>query len=170
MKSNPLPSVEELNEFLNYDPDTGQFTWKTRRGRIRAGSIAGSLHKHTRYVHIKINGKSYQSHRLAYKMFYGSDPVDMLDHIDCDKSNNRIANLRDATNAQNKINTGPPKNNTSGFKGVSANSDSSKKPWAAQIIINKKKIHLGRYKTKEEAALTYEKAAKELYGEFVRGE
>jgi hypothetical protein len=103
-------------------------------------------------------------------MYYGSDPVDQLDHIDCDRSNNRIANLRDATPSQNHANTKRSSTNTSGFKGVSANGSSGKNPWTACIRINKKSTHLGCYKTKEEAALAYEKAAKEYFGDFARTE
>jgi hypothetical protein len=169
-KPNPLPSVAELNDLLDYDPDTGIFTWKKyRRGTAGAGSIAGSL-QNKGYIHIGVNGKPRLAHRLAYKMYYGSDPVGMLDHIDMDRSNNRISNLRDATNAQNMINTRVQKNNTSGFKGVCANPDSRKNPWVACIKINHKNIYLGSYKTKEEAASAYEKAAKEYFGEFARTE
>jgi hypothetical protein len=165
-KPNPLPSLAELNDLLDYDPETGLFTWKKNRGkRVCAGSIAGNLH-HSGYINIRINGKLYPTHRLAYKMCYGSDPVGMLDHINMDKSNNRIANLRDATATQNQRNKRAPKNNTSGFKGVCWYP--TRKSWRAHIKINKKFTHLGYYKTKEEAALAYEKAAKELFGEFAR--
>jgi hypothetical protein len=165
-KPNPLPSLAKLNDLLDYDPETGLFTWKkTSSNRAVAGSIAGTLHR-SGYPMIKINGKRYRSHRLAYKMFYGSDPVDQVDHIDCDKSNNKIANLRDATRSQNQKNRGAQKNNTSGFKGVSYLS--KRKRWLAQIWYNHKKIYLGSYKTKEDAASAYEKAAKEHHGEFAR--
>jgi hypothetical protein len=169
-KPNPLPSLAELNDLLDYDPETGIFTWKKFvSGTAGVGSIVGTLHP-TGYIHICINRKKYPAHRLAYKMYHGSDPVDMIDHIDCDKTNNRIANLRDATNTQNKRNTGLSKNNTSGIKGVGVNPCSRKNPWRAQIEINNKCINLGSYKTKEEAALAYEKAAKEYFGEFARTE
>lgn len=168
-KSNPLPSLAELNDLLDYNPETGLFTWKKNRGNVRAGSIAGTLHR-TGYVHITINRKIYKAHRLAYKMYYGSDPVDQVDHIDCDRSNNRIANLRDATPSQNHANTKRSGTNTSGFKGVCPNPNSRKNPWRAQIEINNKNIYLGSHKTKEEAALAYEKAAKEHHGDFARTE
>jgi len=164
----PLPFVEELNELFNYDPDTGLFTWKkTLSNRAVAGSIAGSLQSQG-YIYISINGKKYSAHRLAYKVFHGSDPVDQIDHIDMDKSNNRIANLRDATNTQNSGNTGPYKTNTSGIKGVYW--VSGRKKWRARIMCNGKKIDLGYYQIKEEAALAYEKAAKEYFGDFARTE
>jgi hypothetical protein len=169
MKLKPLPSVAELNDILDYDPETGHFIGKKTRGNVPAGSIAGCLGARG-YIIITINGIRYSAHRLAYKMYHGSDPVDQVDHIDCDKKNNRIANLRDATNTQNQRNVKAFKTNTSGFKGVCANPVSRKNPWKAQIGINKKKIHIGSYKTKEEAALAYEKAAKEYHGDFARTE
>jgi hypothetical protein len=167
-KPNPLPSLAELNDLLDYDPETGLFTWKKTRSRLaRAGSIAGTPHS-AGYIHICINGKQLLAHRLAYKMFYGSDPVDQVDHIDCDKKNNSIANLRDSTNTQNQRNVKAFKNNTSGFKGVLANPLSRKSPWKAYIRFNNKNNYLGSYKTKEEAASAYEKAAKEHHGDFAR--
>lgn len=168
-KSNPLPSVAELNDLLDYDPETGLFTWKKSRGHVRAGSIAGHVHSRG-YVVIKINRMRYVAHRLAYKMCYGSNPVNQVDHIDCNKSNNRIANLRDATPSQNHANTRVRKKTPSGIKGVYMTSNREKFPWKACIKINKKSTYLGSYKTKEEAGLAYEKAAKEHYGEFARTE
>lgn len=169
MKANPLPSLEILNEHLNYDPDTGQFIRKkSLSNRVVVGSVAGSLHRMSGYILIRINGKRYSAHRLAYKMYYGSDPVDMIDHIDMDRSNNRINNLRDATNAQNQGNSKVRKDNVSGIKGVCWSSTRNK--WFAQIKYNNKQLFLGRYKTKEEAALTYEQAAKKYFGEFARTE
>lgn len=163
----PLPSLAELNDLLDYNPETGLFTWKkSRSGNGGVGSIAGSLQKETGYISITINRKRFRAHRLAYKMYHGSDPVDQVDHIDMDRANNCIANLRDATNSQNRRNTRPPKTNTSGFKGVSLHSNGKK--WEAQIKINYKTTYLGSYKTKEEAALAYEKAAKEYFGDFAR--
>ena len=176
MKSKPLPSLDELNDLLDYNPETGLFTWKkSRRGpRASTSSIAGCLHS-TGYVYIAIKSKIYLAHRLAYKMYHGSDPVDMIDHIDMDRANNCIANLRDATYTQNGINSKSKKNSFSGVKGVQPNrysaiSTSTASPWKAQIRVNKKSIHLGCYKTKEEAALAYEKAAKEYFGDFARTE
>lgn len=166
MKINPLPPLELLNTLLNYDPETGVFRWKQlRRNQISENSIAGCNGKNG-YVSITISNKTYLAHRLAYKMHYGLDPVDLVDHIDGDRSNNCISNLRDATTSQNLRNTGLRKTNTSGFKGVSW--DLKKKKWRAYIMYDGKRIHLGYYRTKEESALAYEKAAKEYYGEFAR--
>ena len=84
-----------MKDLLNYDPDTGDFTWKvSTSNRVRVGQVAGTL-RHDGYIRIKVNGKLYLAHRLAWFFVYGVWPVEFLDHIDQDKSNNRINNLRE---------------------------------------------------------------------------
>ena len=91
------------------------------------------------------------------------------DHINGNKLDNRRENLRVCTHSLNKANRGKPKNNTSGFKGVFYQKDHRrKKPWTAHITVKRKSIALGYFSTKHEAALAYNKAAKELFGEFAR--
>ena len=93
MKTKALPSLERVKELLTYDAETGEFTWNVSRGPKPAGSPAGQ--RWVDYVRIKIDGKSYQAHRVAWLLLTGTDPGDMVvDHIDCDKQNNRAANLR----------------------------------------------------------------------------
>src|SRR5690554_1763211 len=107
----------DLHEVLNYCPDTGVLTWKKQlapRGRI--GSIAGCAEKKGRSagrVSIRIHGKLYLAHRLAWFYVHGEWP-ELIDHIDGDPSNNRLSNLRRATKAQNGWNSGPRSHNTSG--------------------------------------------------------
>jgi hypothetical protein len=165
MKINPLPPLEVLNTLLNYDPETGVFRWKQllRRNQISEDSIAGSL-KENGYIVITISNKQYPAHRLAYKMYYGIEPHGMLDHIDLNKSNNRINNLRIATIAQNHANTKARITNRTGVKGVSLRSHG----YIARFRFNKKEIHLGTYKTIKEASLAYEQATKKYFGEFAR--
>jgi len=164
MRILPLPSVDELNDLLHYDAETGQFTWKKNRGfKARANTTAGALGS-SGYVLLCINAKRYLAHRIAYKMVHGCDPEGVLDHIDGNITNNRIANLRLATAVQNQGNSRKPRHNKSGLKGVSWHKGDQ--CWIAQIKQRDKKIWLGGYKTKEEAAAAYEKAAREYFGEF----
>jgi hypothetical protein len=154
---------ERLKQLLNYDPETGVFTWKEdRRGGAKAGCVAGS---YTRgYREVRIDSRRYLSHRLAWLYIHGSFPVDELDHINRIKSDNRIANLREATHGQQGYNQGRRSNNRSGFKGGCWHKQRRK--WLAQIMINGKRKHLGYFSTALEAALAYDKAAIRLFGPF----
>lgn len=164
MKINPLPSLELLNTLLHYDPETGVFRWKKcLNTKISENSIAGYLNDKG-YIIIAILNKDYKAHRLAYKIYYGIEPDGMLDHIDMNKSNNRIINLRIATRSQNGANAKGRNNSLTGVKGVSLKNHR----YTARINFNYKEIWLGSYKTIEEAKLAYETAAKEYYGEFAR--
>jgi len=164
MKILPLPSMDELNDLLSYDVETGQFVWKKDRGfKARVNTPAGALGA-SGYVLMCISGKRYLAHRIAYKMVYGCDPQGILDHIDGDITNNRIANLRVANSVENQGNSRRPKHNTSGIKGVHWHKGD--KRWTAQIKKGRSKIWLGGFSTKEEAAAAYEAAAKEHFGDF----
>jgi len=105
----------------------------------------------------------YGAHQIVYFLHHGIIPP-MIDHIDRDKTNNRIGNLRPCTDTQNKANIGLLKSNSSGYKGVSLNTRSGM--YHAQIKINGKQTYLGRYTTPEEAAIRYNEAARKQFGEF----
>jgi HNH endonuclease/AP2 domain len=154
----------ELKEVLEYNPDTGVFTWKkTVNSRAVAGSVAGG--KNTEgYINLKINRKNYQAHRLAYLYMTGNFPENFIDHINHTKDDNRWVNLRDATNSQNQANAKKPITNKSGYKG--ARWHKTNKRWCAEIRYMKKKMHLGYYTTPEEASEAYKKKAIEIHGEF----
>lgn len=96
-------TVSRLRELLNYSPESGQFTWISTRGRAAAGSVAGAIHKYG-YRVIQIDGKGYGAHRLAWLFIYGGFP-EVIDHINGDRSDNRIENLRNVdhqVNAENR--------------------------------------------------------------------
>lgn len=154
-----------LNELFEYRD--GVLYWKIAKAKkIKVGDVAGNLHK-TGYLTTMVNSKRYLNHRLIFLMHHGYLPQ-CLDHIDGNKINNRIENLRPATIGENSRNSKIPKNNTSGFKGVSWHSRDKK--WQAQLMINKKSKHLGIFKTIEEATEAVKKAREELHGEFARHE
>lgn len=155
-----------LKEFLEYDPETGHFTWKVQKRRANAGSIAGYVSRDLGYRHIGIDGKEYLAHRLVWLYVHGEWPPAYMDHINGIRTDNRLANLRPVTHAQNNINRIGRSNTVSGVKGVCWNKDVNK--WMAQIGFNKKHYYLGVYETIEEAKSAYDKAAKELHGEFYR--
>ena len=88
MKANPLPPLEELKEFLDYNPDTGIFTWiKKPSKKIKVGQQAGKMHSKG-YIQITFRGFLYLAHRLAYYMYHGVDPLEnLVDHKDNPKTN-----------------------------------------------------------------------------------
>ncbi len=160
-----LPYYEKAKELLDYNPDTGVFTWKVNKGVAKKGFSAG--YRDTKgYIQIKINGKSLRGHRLAWFFIYKKLP-NIIDHIDENPSNNIIRNLRSCTNAENQRNRGVPSNNKSGYKGVCWYKCKNK--WISRISHNGKLIYLGLFNCPKEASEAYENKAKELYGEFYNG-
>jgi hypothetical protein len=159
-------AAEYLREILSYDPDTGVFRWKvSETNRVSVGGVAGSQNGDG-YTRIMIGKKKYRAHRLAWLHVYGEWPAKYVDHVDGDRSNNKITNLREATNAQNMRNCGAYATNTSGFKGVTFHKH--RRRWHARINIPSKQIHLGYFDTPEEAHAAYCAAAAKLHGEFAR--
>ena len=158
---------ERLKELLHYEADTGVFIWSSARGSSGAGRIAGSL-RPDGYRQIQVNGKSYQEHRLAWLYAYGEFPSGkkcLIDHIDGNKTNNRLDNLRACSDFENQRNTRKRVTNTSGFKGVSW--DKKSKKWQAQIYIDGKKRTVGRYSIKEDAHAARCAVAEKVHKEFV---
>jgi hypothetical protein len=151
----------DLKELLDYDPDSGVFTWLVSRSNVRAGVEAGCVHTdhHGKtYRHIRLFGKLYLAHRLAWLYVHGEFPPDDIDHMDGDGLNNKLDNLRAITHAENGKNKRMHKNNSSGYPGVSWHKRDQK--WHAQISINGKKKHIGYFDNIEDAAAAYQSAAK----------
>ena len=165
IKATPLPSQQELQRVLEYSLVTGKFYWRVSRGQSTKGSEAGYVDDRG-YNYIRLNGRPYRAHRLAWKLVNGTDPVEQIDHIDGDPTNNAWHNLREATNQQNNSNKGVRRNNTSGFKGVSW--DSKFQKFRSYININGRQTHLGYSATAEEAHAAYCEAAARHHGEFAR--
>lgn len=150
----------ELKELLDYNPETGVFTWKvSNSNRVKAGASANC--KKGGYIIIMVKSKAYRAHRLAWLYMYGVWPENQIDHINHNGLDNRIFNLRETTQQENCKNTSISKNNTSGYTGVSLFKDRNK--WQAYIMVDRKKIHLGYFEKKDDAALA-RKAAEIKYG------
>jgi hypothetical protein len=153
-------NYDYLRSILDYDPDTGIFTWLVdKSNRIKVGDVAGSKHSNG-YIQIMIDGKNYFGHRLAWLHVYGYFPENQIDHINRDPGDNRIANLREVSNQCNLRNTGNRKNNTSGVKGVYWHKLAGK--WYARIKTNNKNKYLGYYEDFDEAVLARYEAEKAL--------
>jgi len=143
------------NKYLKYDTETGLFAWRISPGnRRRVGSKAGA--DVNGYVQIQLKGERYYAHRLAWLFIYGEFPKYEIDHIDHNRSNNRIDNLRSVNCQTNSRNARIPSNNTSGICGVRWCKSNSK--WMAGIVINRKPFHLGYFKNIKDAAKAREEA------------
>lgn len=158
-------TLERLKEALHYDPLTGIFHHRESKTCVKAGDVAGSQ-SDGNYQRIYIDGVPYKAHYLAWFYMKGVWPTRFLDHEDTDKRNNRIANLREATRAQNGANIGLKSHNTSGFKGVSLWKKTGR--WKSQIQVEGKKLFLGYHDTPEQAHDAYLAAARQHFGEFAR--
>lgn len=161
-------SYEIVSSILEYDQKTGILKWKYRKDVKKwwnekySGTIAGCLH--TGYIRIKINGIRYQAHRLAWLLANKNYPSNYLDHINMDRSDNRLCNLRIATTADNQANVGVKSNNKSGYKGVGFHKSSKK--FRARITKNKVRYDLGSFSTAEMAHEAYRKAAIKYHGQY----
>lgn len=150
---------EKLKEILHYDESTGEFTWLSKSSKYRkdmVGKQAGSPGANGR-VKIKISGKPYQAHRLAWLYVYGVMPEKSIDHINRIHTDNRIANLRLVTHAENCQNRYSRSDSLIKFQGVDFMKRES--VYRARITIKGKTITLGYFKTADEAYSAYKQAA-----------
>lgn len=154
----------QLKQILDYNPDTGVFTWKISLSKnVPIGQIAG-YRRPDGYIQVGILGKSWLAHRLAWLWVYGEFPSLDVDHIDGDPSNNKIENLRVVPHINNQQNQRrASKNNKSGFLGVSKD----KYSFRAKICVNKKIVCLGSFKTPEEAHEVYIKTKLKVHPGYV---
>ena len=174
-----LPSPEVLRQLLRYEPDTGKLFWLPRGRKFFPcdwsyvvwnkrfpGTEAMTGINNRGYPHGSILGKCLLAHRVAWAIFYGEWPVSQLDHINNDRPDFRICNLREATNSQNHMNKPVSSANSSGIKGVSW----SKKDrvWRARIKVGGKEMHLGHFSEINDAASAYRIASEKYHGEFSR--
>lgn len=157
-------TAERLREILHYDPETGFFTWLIKPSRkIALGSLAGSASANG-YRVIRVDGNLYQAHRLAWFYVHGRWPIAEIDHINRDKAENRLINLREATRPQNMHNTLIRSSNKTGFVGVSMAVVVGK--FQAHYRRDGKRFYLGTFATAEAASAAY-RAAIAYRGEFL---
>jgi len=163
-----------LKECVQYDPATGLFVWLDRPSshfksakahkifsQLYAGKPCGSRSKEGYHL-IRIDGLIYKAHRLAWLHQNGGLPTEWLDHINRDRADNRIANLRLATPTLNALNATQRKDNTSGVVGVSIHKVTQK--WVAQISVHGAIRHLGLFSTIADAKAARLSAEAEFRG------
>jgi len=138
---------------------SGKPYWKSNYFKSKCNTLAGTLCRGYRVVHIA--KKFISAHRLRWYMEYGYVPKE-LDHVDQDKDNNAISNLRIATSSQNNMNKSKSGTGFNKYIGVGRGA----RKWQATITVRGRRIYIGSFDTEEEAALARDKKAKELHGEF----
>ncbi len=165
-------SIDILRELLDYDPETGSLTWRYRSIRFfsdqhycdswnskHAGRPAFTADSGYGYRVGRIFDRLYRAHRVAFALYHGRWPADQVDHIDGDRSQNRISNLRDVSNSTNGKNTKRRNDNVSGEMGVSW--CRNRGLWRAYITVDGKQKHLGRFTLKSDAIAARKAALKE---------
>jgi hypothetical protein len=155
--------LTQLQVFDLFDYKDGVLFWKTTPSRkIPIGSKAGTITAKG-YIRIKINGRLYYAHRLVYLLETGTYPK-QLDHVNGDKSDNRIKNLRECDVSQNNLNRKKPRNNSSGIKGISWHAISKK--WMVSLQIAGEQKYFGLYKDIDQAKSVIEAMRHKYHGDF----
>lgn len=178
-----LPDPELLRKLLRYEPETGLLYWKERspemfnsktRSREASAGVWNGIYAGKEAFPVGTLGyrRGYifdtpvVAHRVVWAMHYGRWPDGQIDHVNLDRSDNRLCNLREATASENSLNRPLSKNSTSGYKGVSWDLTCGR--YAARICVRGKKIFLGRFDCPKEAHAAYCSAARKYGGEFAR--
>lgn len=168
MAKRHLPSPEDLRQLLVYDQQVGSFIWKKRDASLftnsgqhtaehncrvwnakYAGSPAGAIDRSVGYLRISVFHRKLWAHRVAWMMVYGEAPNGQIDHINGDKLDNRISNLRVVTMTENRRNQRRPRNNRSGYVGVAWNPKN--RNWNARIGVGGRTLHLGSFECIDDA-------------------
>ena len=173
--------MTDFNKLLSYQPQTGLLFWLPRTASDfgfascrqstvdswndrNSGRPAFRTVDRDGYLRGEIRGRKYRAHRVIWQMVYGDWPDGQIDHVNGDRADNRIANLRAATNAENQWNTRVRSDSTSGVKGVTWNKQRSK--WQARIEVSGRRIHIGLFDDLRAASIARDAAARRLHGAF----
>jgi len=166
MPRRPSPTVHDrkyFEEWLEFRAEHGDFVWKKTSGKASSGDVAGTYNPKG-YIQITVRGVAVLAHRLVWFFERGRWPIDQIDHINGRKDDNRIGNLREATNAQNHCNRPKQANNTSGVKGVYWFKPN--RQWKAQICVNGRCIVLGYFHNFDDAVECRKEAEIKYQGDW----
>ena len=154
-----------LFNLFNYDKDSGLLTYRNDTKNKHSGDVAGKKNSDG-YLQVKIGKRNYKIHRLVWLYVHGAWPADLIDHINGDRTDNRICNLREATNTQNLMNSKVQARNTCGEKGVTWRERD--KRWIAACRANGKQNYLGSFFSADEAIQVVREFRTKHHGEFAR--
>lgn len=163
-RPSPILTPELVREWLAYDPEKGLFTWKKQHYWWTPVGSSAEADGPYGYTVVMLFGKRYPTHRLVWFYVHGSWPKEFIDHINRVRNDNRIANLREATHAQNMANM--VRKQKFGMRGVRHD----KGLWRAQVMHDRMNYHLGSYETQEQAYGAYKIGARFFKGEFANFE
>ncbi len=165
-KTGGLVSLVRLKEVLDYEPESGWFTWliAPTSGTRKPGERAGGVNHPMGYRVVTVDGRTYKEHRLAWFYVNGFWPEEDIDHSNNVHGDNRITNLRLASDSQNIANSKVKRDSRTGVKGTYPTGAR----FGARIRYEGKTLNLGIYETLEEAHEAYLRAARDRYGEFAR--
>lgn len=153
-----------LKSILHYNPETGVFTWLKRLSmNTKVMGVAGTINTDG-YARVVISGRAHPAHRLAWLYIYNHFPKTQIDHINLNKSDNSINNLRLASASNNQRNKGLMKSNKSGYKNVSWCTRAKK--WKVGLKVNRKSIHFGYFSDIQDANTAAINARNLMHGEF----
>jgi hypothetical protein len=160
---NSYMNIDELRALLDYDQTTGLFYWRVKRKKMEPGDSAGAINSKG-YRYISINNVMHRANRLAWMHFHGAEPSGQIDHIDGDKLNDRIANLRDVSQSTNLQNRNLPNRRKTGrssaYLGVSWDRGTNK--WRAKATVNGRSVYLGQFDAEIDAHNAYLAAKQRL--------
>lgn len=155
----------KIEDCISLDPKSGNLAWRVRvNNSVKVGDNIGTKHNKG-YKFFRLNKTFDFNHRVVWYLAHGEWPLGEIDHINGDKSDNRLENLRDVTHRQNMWNKASQKA-TSVYKGVHWHKGSSK--WRATLWTGASKVHLGLFQDEKEAAFAYDHAARVFFGEYAR--
>jgi hypothetical protein len=157
--------IQRIRTVLDYNEKTGEFTWKLLSCDEKKGNIT-TFSSESKYMFIRIGENLYNCARLAWMYYYGVEPNGDIDHIDGNRSNNSISNLRDIPHSINSLIRQIKSNNTSGSIGVRWRKDRNK--WQARIKVNGIEKHLGHFDDKNDAVKIYEEYKKNILNEYIK--
>ncbi len=161
-------TVEKAKSLFRYDESTGLLSWRYRKGKKVPRNLAAGYIDSEGYRVVRADGVNYRAHRIVWLMSFGRWPTHMLDHVNGDRADNRLSNLREATNSQNQMNKKRQARGASGYKGVAIIRRRGRIQYRPGVTLNGKHRVFGYYDDPREAYEVYCREAVRAFGPFAK--